>query len=600
MRFFSTLIASTLGTFVALGVLVFFLFVFSFAVVASGDSTPPVRSGSVLVMELGGPLPELVADDPFLEAFGDGAPYDLLDVKSALAKAAADDRIDGVWLQFRGLSTSWAVREELRDALLRYKESGKPLIASSDDFPMLEGDYYLASTADSVYAQPDAFFEFNGFSIVAEFYKGLLDRLEVEPTIVRAGDFKSAVEPFLRTDLSDENRAQLSELVTTTHEAFLTAVAESRDLPRARLDELMQTSPPITSNDALEAALIDDLLFPDQVARRMLTLIGQDEEERLRTVSLSTYKRISPSQAGLDVGTDGQIAVVYGVGTIQSGSSTGPSLTGGSALGADTFVDAMREARTSNQVDAVVVRINSGGGSNTASDLMRHAIAETALEKPVIVSMGGVAASGGYLAAIAADTIVANPMTITGSIGVFLLGFSLEPFFEEQVGITFDEVTTSPYADLFASLDGFDESERVLMERSVEDTYQGFLRAVAEARGMSMSEVEAVASGRVWTGTAAQKEGLVDVLGSLRTAVELAAEAADLEPNSYQLRVLPRPKTALEQFAEGFSAQTRRAWLRLITTPAERQLLERGRLVESILAKRNTVQAWLPTEYEIR
>lgn len=594
MRFLSTLIASTLGVLLAMGLVFFIGLLFVFALVASADQTPRVESGSVLVVELAGDVPEVAVDDPFARAFGGGARYDLLDLTSALRKAAADDRIDAVWLQVRGMSASWATLQEIRAALLAFKETGKPIVASSDDYMMDEGDYFVASTADSVFASPEALFELNGFFVAVEFYKNLLDKLDVEPQVVRAGRFKSAVEPFLREDLSPENAEQLTALLQDQNEAFLAAVAESRGLAADTLRRLIEERALITTDGAYAAGLLDGLLYRDQVVDALRRRLGYEDDDELRQVRLSSYARVPASQAGLEPTGDGEVAIVYATGTITSGRSSDDPFSGMATVGAETFNEAMRSARESDAVKAVVLRIDSPGGSASAADAMWREIRLTADEKPVVVSMGGVAASGGYWIATAADTIVADPLTITGSIGVFYTLFDVGGLFENKLGVTFDVLKTSPYADALSGLRPLTEPERALLQHSADRTYATFLERVSRSRGLDVAAVDSVAQGRVWTGRQAHALGLVDVLGDLRTAVALAAERAGLGDGPYRTRVLPRPRTTLEQLADAMNARAAGAWLRLNTTPAERAFLDQARTLRRLLADHGTVQARMP------
>ena len=542
MRFLSTLVASTVGTLIALGLIFLFGFLFIIALVSSSDQAPSVRAGSVLVMELSGPVPELVAEDPFAEALGDVPTYDLVDVKASLEKAAADDRIEAVWLRTRNVVAPWATLQEIREALVDFRASGKPLLASSEDYSMTEADYFLASAAEAVYGAPQSFFEFNGFFILAEFYKGLFDMLNVQVETVRAGDFKSAVEPFIRTDLSPENEAQLSAILTTQSDVYLNAIAESRELDRTELNRLVELQAIINADDAFRAGLLDGLLYENDVEAEFKQRLELAEDDDLRTISFNAYRQVPASSAGIEVDADDEIAVVYGVGTIMSGESgeSGNPLAG-TVLGSETFNEALRDVRENDRVKAVVIRINSPGGSAAASEVMRHEIARTAAVKPVVISMGDVAASGGYWMSAGAETVVADPLTITGSIGVFSLFFNVGPFFDSKLGITHDQVSTSPFADMFSGFSDLSPAERDLMQRSTDQTYEQFLELVAEARDMTVQEVDAIASGRVWTGEDALDIGLVDELGGLERALELAAEQAGLEADNYRIRRVPRP-----------------------------------------------------------
>ncbi|HEX7072194.1 MAG TPA: signal peptide peptidase SppA, partial [Rhodothermales bacterium] len=495
MRFLSTLLASILGTLIAIAFLFALFFFFIVIVSVSVDNVPAVQSGSILVLEASGDYPDLAADDPFLRLATGASPQDLNRFRTNLRKAAADERIAGVWLRVGDLASSWATLQEMRQALLEFRDSGKPLYASAPGFYLDEAGYFLASTADSVFLSPEGLFEFNGFHITAEFYASLLDKLSIEPQVVRAGEFKSAVEPFTRTDLSPENRAQLEALLSDWNAVFTSAVAERRNLTPARVQELTSGGQIMTSADALEAGLVDGLLYPDQIEDAFRTRLGFDPQEDLEIIYGSDYGYVPPDQAGITIGNAGEIAIVYASGTMTSGESgVDPGLLfSGVTVGSETFADAMNEARESDNVDAIVVRIDSPGGYTPAADEMWHAVRRAAEVKPVIVSMGGYAASGGYWLATAADTIVADPLTLTGSIGVFSIFFDAGDLFEDRLGITFDGVSTSPYADMFSGIRPLSPAERALLERSTQETYRTFLTRVAESRGMSVEAVDSIA-----------------------------------------------------------------------------------------------------------
>lgn len=598
MRFFSSLLASTLGALLALGILLFFGFLFFVALAAStSEPVPRIRPASVLTIELSGPITEISANDPFSEAFGGSPAFDLLDIKSALRKATVDDRISAVWLKLRGVAPQWALLEEVNRSLEIFKASGKPIYASSDDYMIAEADYYLASLADSIFAAPEAILEFNGFYMNAEFYKKLLDKLEISPQIVRAGKYKSAVEPFLREDLSPESREQLSALLNAQSQLFVDAISANRSMDPAELNRLLQEEAITTARGALAAGLIDGLYYADEVEELLAARIGLDEDAALRTVSFSQYRNVPPEEAGLVVNDeDGEIAIVYAVGAINSGASgVNPNpLFGGKTVGAETFVKAMNDARERSSVKAVVVRIDSPGGFAPAADAMLHAIRRTQAVKPVIVSMGSTAASGGYWMAATADTIVANPMTITGSIGVFSVFFDLGDMFSEKLGITYDAVQSTPFADMYSGLRPLSERERQYLEEGNDQTYQAFLALVAEGRGMTKEEVHAIAQGRVWSGQDAQEVGLVDVLGGIDTAVRLAAENAGMGPGPWRTRLLPRPKTTFEQLTDALQARTTAWWYEASTSPAERSLHNQAKMIQQLLTDHGSIQARLP------
>lgn len=594
MRFLSTLVASTLGALLALGIVFFASLFFLFALVSAADQKPRVKAGSVLVLDLGGDIPEVSIDDPVARAFGEAAGYDLRSLTLALEKAAADERIEAVWMRLRGVGAPWATLQEVRRAVLAFREQGKPVYASAEDYAMDEADYFLASAADSVFASEQSLFELNGFFIAVEFYKNLLDKLDVAPQIVRAGRFKSAVEPFLRDDLSPENEEQLTALLQDQNTVFLSAVSESRGIPVDSLRRLIEGRSIFTTTAALEAGLLDGLLYEDQVAGLLRQRLGYDEDDDLPEIDVATYAKVPASDAGLKVSNDGEIAIVYATGTITSGNSNRMPLGGSATVGAETFNEAMRHARESDDVKAVVLRIDSPGGSASASDAMWREIRLTADEKPVVVSMGGLAASGGYWIATAADLIVAEPLTLTGSIGVYYTLFDVSGLFENKLGVTFDVIRTSPYADLLSGLRPLTEPERALLQRSADETYQTFLQKVAKSRGLDVARVDSIGQGRVWSGLQAQQLGLVDELGGLDRAIEIAAERAGLGEGPYRTRILPHPKSFVEQLTDAMSARVADAWLSFRTTAAERALLDQARTLHHLLSDHGTVQARLP------
>jgi protease-4 len=599
MRFLSTLLASALGTLLAFGVVLLFLFFFFFAFALSADPEPPVSPGSVLTLDLSGPIPERVTRDPFAQAFTDQPSYDLHDVKQSLRKAAADTRIDAVLIRAHGVTAPWAVLQEIRHELETFKASGKPLIASTGEYYSGEQDYFLNSAADSVFAAPEGFFEFNGFATQVAFFQNTLDQLEIDVQVVRAGDYKSAVEPFTREDLSAENREQLSALLDTTSNTFMRAVANSRGLSMDALNRIASEAATLTARGAYEANLIDGLLYEDEVRNVINRRLNLNEDEELSTITLANYARVSPSSAGLELGDEGEVAVVYAEGQIVTGDTD--NMFGSSPMiGSETFTEAMQTARESDRTDAVVVRINSPGGSASASDAMWRAMELTAQQKPVIVSMGGTAASGGYWMATAADSIVADPLTITGSIGVFGVFFDASGLFESKLGVTFDGVQTSPYADIFTGLTDFSAEERALLERFIDETYRTFLEKVAASRNKSVEEVQEIAQGRVWSGNTAYDIGLVDVLGGLDTAIEIAASRAGLDEGTYRVRTLPRPKTFIERFNESLYAQATSAWQSLTLSSFERHLIEQQRTLHDLVRTHGSAQARLPYAIDVR
>lgn len=602
MRFLSTLVASALGTLLALGAIIVFLVLFVFALSMAASPEPTVQDNSVLVVDVRGAIPERQADDPFAQLQTTRPAYDLVDLKGALNKAAADDRIEAVWLRIRSAPPTWATLEEAREALVDFKEeSDKPIFASSQDFGMSEQEYFLASTADHIFATAQSPFEFNGFHTTLAFFRQGLDRLGVEPEVIRAGEFKSAVEPFTRDDMSEENRLQFTELLETQNAQFMNAVAESRGLEVEALNRKATESVILTVEDALEADLVDELKYRDEVTDRIKEEIGLGENESFSRVNVSQYARVPAADVGLEPVDDGVVGVVYADGAIVTGESgQGPNpLGGGSSVGSETFSDAMETARNDNRIETVVVRINSPGGMVSASEAMWREVMLTKEEKPVVVSMGDTAASGGYYVAAAADSIVADPLTITGSIGVYSILFDASELFEDRLGVTFDAVRTSPFADLYSGVRSLSDEERRLLEANTEQTYDAFLQRVADGRDMDIDAVREIAGGRVWSGADAQEVGLVDELGSLERAIEVAAEMADMEEGPYNVRRLPRPKTFIEQLNEMLNMQASKLWQRAMLSTHERKLLEHQRVLRDLARDHGTVQARLPYDITI-
>lgn len=600
MRFFQTFLAAALGSLTAMGCAVFFVFVIVVGLATAGGGTPVVVTGSTLVLELDGSIPELSAEDPVASLLGEDD-LDLADITKALRMAAVDERVNAVWLRVGTLSSPWATLEEVRGALDQYRTSGKPLYASASGPYLAEAGYFLASVADTVVMQPLTVFEFNGFVLTAEFYKRLLDKLDVQTEVVRAGSFKGAVEPFIREDLSPENREQLSALLTDQNRVFLDAVAASRGTTPEALQAIMRTTSPFSAEDGLRAGLIDALLLPDETEALIKRRIGVGEQEKLKLVKAEVYARSSASEAGLPLATGGQVGLVYVTGGIvdgETGESVNP-LMGGSIVGDETFRKSMQAARASDAVKAVVVRINSPGGSASASESMRREIILTRATKPVIVSMGDYAASGGYWIATGADSIIADPLTITGSIGVFSLLFDAGGLFEDKIGITFDQIRTSPRADLASSIGPLSAAERAILQRAVDFTYDTFVSHVATATGLDTVRVHEVAQGRVWTGAQAHEIGLVHELGDLRTALDIAADRVGIARDAYRVRVLTQPETTFERIFRGMNNQAR-SWVAARRSPTERLLGDRAAMLDVLVRQHGQVQATLPVRFTLR
>ncbi|MDI6401641.1 signal peptide peptidase SppA [Balneolaceae bacterium ANBcel3] len=568
MGFFKSFFASLLAIFVTFFLL--FLFVLILVVSSKKEPEPYVRNGTILEIKMGASLPERRPDDPFSILFSDPSrtPVTLRGLENNLKKAAADDRIEGIRFKVNNLSGSWNNLIALRNEILRFREeTGKTVYFTTDDVGFNERSYFLATAADSIFSPPETFFQMDGFFLQTMFIHEFLENIGVEATVLRAGDFKSAVEPLFRSDLSEENREQLQAIVDNVAHIFFSAVSERSGLSREELDDIINNDPVITSRQAAELGLIDDLLYPDQIEERIKAWLSEQDFDDLRTISYGRYSRVSPESAGVERNrSDDKIALIYANGDIMPEvldsspfSSSTPTIT------ANGMARNIKAALEDDDVKAIVVRINSPGGSGSTSDLIWHNIREAAKEKPVIASMGSVAASGGYYIAMAADTIVASQHTITGSIGVFGVTMNLQELLNNKLGIYFDEVT-SHEGSLWLSPDKpLSPTAEQTLQQFIDDFYDIFLDRVSVSRDMSVEDVHQVAQGRVWTGNDAQTNGLVDVIGELDTALDIAAEKAGIE--DYRLEVFPKPKSFMELLSG--SAQTQ---IRYMRTPGLKEL----------------------------
>lgn len=595
MRFLSTLAASVLGTLLAFGLIFFFLFFFLFALSLSTDTTPTVQPGSVLVVPIEGTIPERASQNPFQQAFGDSPDYTLHELQTALRNAQADDRIEAVWLRLKGTSAGWGTLEEVRRTVDQVSQSDVPVIASSEEFAMAEKDYYVATAADSIFTAPQSTFEYNGLATILLFFQDAFEKLDVEPELVRAGQYKSAGESFTRSDLSEANRRQLEALLGTINDEFLATTAGSRSRSVNALQTLAEENAVLTAEAAQEEGLIDDLRYEDDILSLFRTHLGLNEGAEVPRVSLRSYRHVAAENVGRTYTGNGHVAVIHAQGNIVTGEPNenpfGPS---DQVIGSTSLTDALNQARTSSSTQAVVLRINSPGGSAAASESMWRAVQRTANEKPLIASMGDVAASGGYYIAAPADSIVANATTTTGSIGVFGLLWNAQGLFEDNLGVTSDEVSTSPYADMYTPLKPLDPQERRLFGETIDQIYGVFLQRVAEGRKMDTSAVHDVAQGRVWSGRDAQEVGLVDTTGTLEDAISLAGEAAGMGEGPYRTRTLPRPKPFFEQLSEGFGAQVSQVWRSIAGTPLDRTLWYHKRAIKRFAGPNGSVQARLP------
>ncbi|MBX2894500.1 MAG: signal peptide peptidase SppA [Cyclobacteriaceae bacterium] len=548
MNFFKTFLASCLGSLIALIVLVGIVFILLVGMVASISNSNEqviVKNQSVLHLKLDGPITENEVEDPFedLPIPGAVSATGLLPLKKAIQHAAADPKIEGIYLELNILMGGYGVARELRQAIEDFKQSGKWVVAYSEYYS--EAAYYVASAADKVYLNPEGDLEFNGLSVEVTFFKKLFDKLDIKPQIFRVGDFKSAVEPFMLDHMSTENKLQLNELITDLHSTIIQDVAASRNIAAQRLREIADKMLVVDTRSAREHGLVDSLFYFDQVQQELRNRLRLTSEAKINFIKYNKYKRSVNATST----SKNEIAVIVADGEIYPGKAQQGE------IGSDTFAEELRKARTNNCVKAIVLRINSPGGSALASDVMWREIKLATEVKPVIASMSDYAASGGYYLAMACDTIVAQPTTITGSIGVFSVLFDMSSFLDNKLGITFEEVKTGDVGELITVTRPLTTAEKNIWQKRTEQIYEGFTSKAAAGRDMPVSQLKAVASGRVWTGTQAKEKGLVDVLGNFEEAVKIAATAANVA-DDYKLRYYPIPKNFFQTWLGGMEENT--------------------------------------------
>jgi protease-4 len=561
MNFFKTLLAATIGTLVAL----FLIFVVLAIIVASssGESEPYVRENTVLKLNMSGALPSRTIENPFEELFNQPAngSVSLETLKQNLAKAAADDNIKGVLLEIDFMAESWANLQEAHRTISQFKDStDKFIYATTNDIGFNEKGFYLATAADSVFSPPESFFEFDGFYTQVTFYDGLLEKLGIKAEITRSGKYKGAVEPYLRKELSQENEYQLTQIIEGVSGTFLKAVSKKTGKSIDQINSLLNGMPHLTASFGYEQGFIDSLMYAhqlDSLINRRIEI--EDEDDTFNTISNSRYAKVSNESAGIeDIDADGTIGVIYADGIII------PEVTGGSPFSNQQFISAswfkkqLEKATDDDDVKALVVRINSPGGSGSTSDVIWKMLEKTREKMPVIVSMGPVAASGGYYIAMAADTIVAEPTTITGSIGVFSTKFNTRQFFNDELGITFDEVKSHEHANWLSLTHGFTPAEEKAFQAFSNTFYDSFITKVAASRGLTKQQVDDVAQGRVWLGADAKEQKLVDVLGGLDDALRIAAEKAGLE--AYKTDDYPKAKDLFQMLMGSTEAKVK-SWI---------------------------------------
>jgi protease-4 len=544
LHFFRTLFASCLGTILALVAILLIGIAIAASFASEGNTPPELKPNTILRLTFNESIPELTNNaelDPFQSIKGDDL-LGLHEIIATIENAKNDSRIKGIFLDMEMPSFSgYATVKSLRDALVSFKKSGKFIVAHSKFY--MQSDYYLASVADKVYANPVGIFEVRGMVAEVPFYKNLLDKLGVKMQIYYAGKFKGATEPYRLTQLSTENKFQYRELLHDFYSTFLNDVATSRKLSASQVADIVGNYKADSPENAKIHGLVDEVIYRQDVMDIFRKKLGFKENEKIPFVSLAGYhKANAPSK---NYSADDKIAVIYAEGTIADGKSTPGN------IGDLSYIKDIEKVSGDDRVKAVVLRVNSPGGSALASENIWYALKKLKKTgKPLVVSMGNYAASGGYYIACLADSILAEENTVTGSIGVFRIIPSVGGLLEDKVGVTFDTVKTGKYSQGLTVFFDIGEDEGRIMQKQVDFMYETFLKRVSDGRKLSRNAVDAIAQGRVWSGSDAIPIGLVDKIGNLQDAIKVAAKMS--KSSDYRITEYPQVKNSVEQLFEDF------------------------------------------------
>ena len=563
-NFFSTFFGAIVGVIVA-GIVC--TIIFATIIVSSfkghfnfgKDKKLHVKANSVLMVHFKNPIKERTSNNPLSDLglgdiIGEKSGLGLDDIMKSIKKAETDTAIKGIYLDLNDdIIASSATLEEVRNSLLEFKATKKFIYAYAENYS--QKSYYIASVADKVYLNPEGEFMFKGLSAQIMYYKNALEKLDVEMHVYRHGRFKSAVEPFMLDKMSASNRLQLETLLNSLWKHMLDGISKERGISVAELQSIADELKINFPADAQQLKLVDELKYKDEVTDALKQKLGIKEKQKINFVNLGEYathinkKHKKDGEEDDDEEEDekdkkhdkkDKLAVIYALGEISSGEGDGEK------IGSETTAKAIREARKDSTIKAIVLRVNSPGGSALASDVIWREVTLAKKVKPVIVSMGDVAASGGYYISCAGNYIFAQPNTITGSIGVFGLMPNAQKLFSDKLGIHIDTVNTNKHSDLGSLYRSATETEAAYIQKGVEQVYSTFTKRVAEGRGMSQADVDSIGQGRVWSGADALRIKLVDALGGINDAIKYAVTKGNLKEGAYELLQLPRQKDPLK------------------------------------------------------
>jgi protease-4 len=546
-----------------------------------------IDPNSVLVIETSQAYNEVKTSDPVSAVLrrGPQSTPGLFDVVRLLEKAAKDDKIKGIYLKADNNVNGFATNEEIRNALLRFKRSGKFIYAYGES--MSQQGYFMASLGDKVYVHPKGGIDFGGFYSQVMFLKGTLEKLEIQPQIFYDGRFKSATEPLRETQMTQANKIQTTAYLGELYSNFLQRIGESRKIDTATLHSYANEGLIQSADDAAKYKLVDGVRYDDQVMDEIRRKLGLDGDDKVNFVTIKEYD----TAEGIDEYKDGdsKIALIYAQGDIKGGDDDEET-----TIASGNFLKLIRKARQDKSIKAIVFRVNSPGGSALASETIWRELELAKKDKPIVVSMGDYAASGGYYISCMADTIFAQPNTLTGSIGVFAIVPNLENFFKNKLGVTFDGVKTAQYADLGTASRPLTDAEKKFMQNSVDSIYSSFKSRVVVGRKLSSALIDSIAQGRVWSGVQAKELGLVDRIGGIEDAIACAARMAKL--STYGLREYPEPKNSLEKLMKSFGDE---ASMRAVKSElgANYDLYQQVKRIQKMSGE---VQARIPYDIDIK
>ncbi len=540
--FFASLLAMIIAGVIVVGLIMGVVIGLVSKASSSEGKEAKINASSILVVDVARKYHEQGMSNSFA-ALNNEAAYaaGLYDLTQAIEHAKTDDKIKAILIKLGGSPNGWATLQQLRMALADFKTSGKTIYAYGEGIS--QGAYYIASVADSIYLNPVGGIEIKGFATVMPFFKTTLEKLEVQPEIYYAGKFKSATEPFRADKISEPNRLQIQAYQHDLWSEFASAAAMHAHTDTATFNNWTATGAIQFPQDALKYKLVDGLLYWDEVEQRLRTKTGQKEKDELKYVSVDDYT--STVKAAVNELNENKIAILFAEGEISDGEADDDY-----EIGSKTLVESIRKLKNNDKIKAVVLRVNSPGGSGLASDVILRELDLLRKKKPVVVSMGDYAASGGYFIACHADSVFALPNTITGSIGVFSVLFNFEGLLKNKLGVSFDEVKTAPYADFPTATRPLTANEATRMQASIDTFYSMFKSRVSTGRKISVADVDSIAQGRVWTGKAALAIHLVDALGNLDRALVSASKLAKV--SDYRVVTYPEPGDKLDALMRRF------------------------------------------------